>query len=87
MYEIIISQTALKDIKKLEKSVQERILTVLERIRIRPEAYIIKLVSQQEYKMRAGDYRIILDIAQSKSQIHILKVGHRKNVYDTKRNH
>lgn len=82
MYDIIISQTALKDLKKLEKPPQERILTVLERIRIRPEAYIIKLVSQQGYKMRAGDYRIIVDIEQNKSQIHILKIGHRKNIYD-----
>lgn len=81
MYEIILSETALQQLKKLEKDIQERIIRTLERIRIRPEAYIIKLVGDPGYKLRAGDYRIILDIDKNKLLILVIKIGHRKKVY------
>ena len=42
-YEIIFSDKAFKQIKKLEKNIQERIIKVLERIRIRPESFVTKL--------------------------------------------
>ena len=81
MYEIIFSTKAEKELKKLNKQIQERILLSIERIRIRPEVHITKLVGDPGYKLRVGDYRIILDIDQGKLIIHIIKLGHRKNIY------
>jgi len=81
MYEIIISDKALKQLERLEKSIQERIFKVLERIRIRPEAHVTKLIGDAGYKLRVGDYRVILDIDENKLRILIIKVGHRKNIY------
>ena len=82
MYEIIFSEKAEKQLKKLEKDVQGRIISVLERIRIRPESYIERLVGEQVYKLRVGDYRVIMDLENNRLIVLILKVGHRKNVYD-----
>ena len=82
MYEIIFSEKAEKQLKKLEKDVQGRIISVLERIRIRPESYIERLVGEQVYKLRVGDYRVIMDIDKNRLIVLILKVGHRKNLYD-----
>ena len=81
MYEIIDSQSALKQLKKLEKGVQERIIAVLERIRTKPETHVKKLVGDPGYRLRVGDYRVILDIEPSKLLILVIKIGHRKNVY------
>jgi len=81
-YEIIFSDKALRQLKNLEKNVQERIIAVLERIRIRPETYVTKLVGDPGYKLRVGDYRVIMDIDNKIIRILILKVGHRKNIYD-----
>ena len=80
-YEITFSDKALKQIKKMEKSVQERILAVLESIRTRPEAYLTKLVGDPGYKLRVGDYRVILDVDLKELRILVLKVGHRKSIY------
>jgi len=80
-YEILFSDKALKQLKKMERDVQERIIAVLERIRIRPEEYVTKLVGDPGYKLRVGDYRVIIDIDSKKLQILVLKVGHRKNIY------
>ncbi|MDI6859001.1 MAG: type II toxin-antitoxin system RelE/ParE family toxin [Methanocellales archaeon] len=81
-YEIIFSDKALKQLKKMERNVQERIIATLERIRIRPEAYVTKLIGDPGYRLRVGDYRVIMDIDNKELQILVLKVGHKKNIYD-----
>ena len=87
MYQVILSNKAEKQLGKLERPLQERIVTALERIRIRPEAYITKLVGEQLYKFRVGDYRIIIDIDQGLLRILVVKIAHRKNVYDYSKLH
>jgi mRNA interferase RelE/StbE len=81
-YEIIFSAKAFRQLGKLERNLQERIIAVLERVRIRPEAYVTKLVGDPGYKLRVGDYRVIMDIDNKRLKILVLKVGHRKNIYD-----
>jgi mRNA interferase RelE/StbE len=81
-YSVIFSDKARQHIKKLEREDQERIISALERIRIRPGAYVTKLVGDPGYKLRVGDYRIIMDINNYELQILVLKVWHRKNIYD-----
>jgi mRNA interferase RelE/StbE len=82
VYDIIISEKALKQIEKLEKPIQERIFSALEKIRIRPESFVKKLVGIPGFRLRVGDYRIILDIDQGKLLILVIKVGHRRDVYE-----
>ena len=82
MYAIIISDNALKQIAKLDKPIQERIFNSLEKIRIRPESFVKKLVGMPGYRLRVGDYRIILDIEKEKLLVLVIKVGHRRNVYE-----
>ena len=81
MYEIIFSNKAKKQLFKLEKSIQKRIITALERIRIRPESYITKIVGDPGYKLRVGDYRVIMDIDNNNLLILVIKVGHRRDIY------
>ncbi|MDG6218911.1 MAG: type II toxin-antitoxin system RelE/ParE family toxin [Candidatus Thermoplasmatota archaeon] len=80
-YEITFTDTSRRQFRKLEKDVQERIIKALERIRIRPESYVKKLVGDPGYKLRVGDYRVILDIQKSELIILVIKIGHRKNIY------
>jgi len=80
MYEILFSDTASKQFYKLEKSLQGRIISLLERIRIKPEVYVTKLVGDPAYKLRVGDYRLLLDIDRGKLIILVIKIGHRKNI-------
>lgn len=82
MYELIYSPIASKQLERLDKSVKERILIALERLRIRPESCDIKkLVGMIGYRFRVGDYRIIFDVEKSELVILVIKIGHRKNVY------
>lgn len=82
MYELIYSPAALKFLEKLEKQDKERILTALERLRIRPGACDIrKLAGMPGFRFRVGDYRVIFDMDKNELLILVLKVGHRKNIY------
>ena len=80
-YGIIFSDRALKQLKKLEKNVQERIISTLERIKIRPQAHVTKLVGDPGYRLRADDYRVILDIDEGNLVILVIKIGHKKKIY------
>ena len=80
-YGIIFSDSALKQLKKLEKNVQERIISTLERIKIRPQAHVTKLVGDPGYRLRVGDHRVILDIDEGNLIILVIKIGHRKKIY------
>ena len=80
-YELIFSDAALKQLKKLEKSTQERIISTLERIRIRPQSHVKKLVGDSVYRLRVGNYRAILDIDEGILVVLVIKVGHRKKIY------
>jgi len=81
MYEINYSNSAAKFIRKLPKEKQKRILSSIERARIRPERYFERLVGQKRYKLRIGDYRIIAAIHHGELQILVINIGHRKNIY------
>lgn len=80
MYEIRFTANALRRFEKLDNETQKRVSAALERIRIRPEEYVERLVGAHLFKLRVGDYRIVLDVKEN--EIIVITVGHRKNVYD-----
>lgn len=85
MYTIKFTESSDKELKKLERDTQERIVKVLERIRIRPEDFVEKLVGETGFKLRVGDYRVILDIDNKELIVLVIKIGHRKNIYKNNR--
>ncbi|MFT4309436.1 MAG: type II toxin-antitoxin system RelE family toxin [Candidatus Woesearchaeota archaeon] len=81
MYEIVLSKRVEKYIDKLDSSIRERIILALEKLRIRPEAYLRRMVGEKSYKFRVGDYRLIIDLEHDKLLVLVVDIGHRKNVY------
>ncbi len=81
-YDLLFSDLAMKQLLKLEKETRERIIATLERIRIRPEVYVRKLVGDEGYRLRVGNYRIIVDLDKEKFIILVLRMGHRRNVHE-----
>ena len=81
MHSLIYSDLSLKQLKKLDKELQARIISSLERIRIRPYPYVKKLVGSPHFRLRVGDYRVILDIKPDKLIIFAIESGHRRDIY------
>lgn len=82
--EYYFKPVALRDIKKLPKSIQKRIIEKLE-FYVKPGrplefAEALKDKTLGEFRFRIGDYRVIFDV-ESKRKIVILIIGHRKDIY------
>lgn len=80
-YEIIWTPKSVENLKELNKEICKRVIRKVEELKLSPYHFVEKLVDVNCWKLRIGDYRILLDIEESKKQINILKIGHRKNVY------
>ena len=81
MYEIIIAKKVESFLDKLNSKEGERIIFALEKLRIRPEAYLQRLVGEKSYKFRVGNYRLIIDLNKNQLRILVVKAGHRRNIY------
>ena len=81
MYSLIYSKEALKDLNKLNWVLKKRIISTLERCQVRPYSHIKKLVGSPYFRLRIGDYRLILDVQDGKLIILVLELGHRKGIY------
>ena len=79
---IIILPTAKKDLKKLPTNIIEIVLKKLYSIKENPLRYIERLKSSHLWKLRIGDYRVIMIIDTKDKIINVIKIGHRKNVYE-----
>ena len=82
MYEVIVSKSAQKSFSQLPQVMQERVLGVLERISLRPYAFVRKLAGSHAYRLRVGKYRLILDINEKANRIEVLLIGNRENIYE-----
>ena len=81
MFALFFTAESKKFLKKLNKQDFIRIISTLERCRIRPHSHVKKLVSSPYFRLRVGDYRIILDIKGDKLLIIVVEIGHRRNIY------
>jgi mRNA interferase RelE/StbE len=83
-FEIIWSDSAVRELKKLDRSVAKRIFNAVSRLKEDSFRAVSKIVNSQYYKLRVGDYQIILDIQRGELRILVLIVGHRKKIYKKK---
>lgn len=81
MYEVVISSSAAREIEKLAPDARERIFGVLRRANISPYRYARRLSGTDSYRIRAGKYRIIIDINERLNRIEVLTIGKRDSVY------
>ena len=82
MFKLIFEKRALRDLNNLEKQIKERIWNKLQYCKLDPFRYLEPLIEIRGFKLRIGDYRVIIDVENKIRVLHILKIGHRKNVYD-----
>ena len=72
---------AQDDLRSLEREVAKRILKKVRSIELNPFHFVETLEGYPVYKLRVGDYRVILNIDASKRFIAVILVGHRSKVY------
>ena len=82
-YQIKIKRSATKEIAGLAKRDQRRVVAAIEALASDPRpAGVRKLTdSDDSYRLRVGDYRVVYKIADNVLVVFVIRVGHRKEVY------
>ena len=81
-YKLEIKKSAAKEIEHLPSRDMKAVLDKIASLADHPRPYdCIKLSSQEKYRVRCGDYRIIYSIEDDILIVYIVDVGHRKDVY------
>ena len=74
---------AIKQLKNLNQDISSRIAKKVAELSENPFSKDIKkLKGEPAFRLRVGDYRIIFDVDMKNKMIYILRLGHRKNIYD-----
>ena len=81
VYSIHITDTAKKQLVKIDRETVKRIDKKLREISHDPFLYVTRLVGLEIYKLRVGDYRVLMSIQRGKLIIMVVEVSHRRNVY------
>ena len=80
--EIIIEPSARRDIKHLDKTTQRRVISALEDFSEGNQVDIRKMKgTDSQYRIRVGDYRIVLEVIVIDNVAYVLRVRHRREVY------
>jgi len=82
-YTVDLSPSAARTLRKLDRSVQARVVGALGLLRDNPRPPAAKaLVGRPgELRIRIGDYRVIYEIEDDRLLVLVLILGHRRDVY------
>ena len=80
-FEIRWDKRALEFLRKLDRSTSKRIVKKVDEMKLDPKRYLEPLREIGGYKLRVGDYRVIIDVDWDTKTIFVLLVGHRKKIY------
>lgn len=82
-YKILIKPSAVKELKKISNPDFDRITVKIKKLTSDPRLKGCERLSHQaKYYLRQGNYRIIYLIEDTKREIVIYKIGHRREVYN-----
>ncbi|MDI6719641.1 MAG: type II toxin-antitoxin system RelE/ParE family toxin [Methanomicrobiales archaeon] len=81
-YTVIWTAKALKNLKQFPRDTAARIVAAVERVRDDPLSHLQHLQGSPYFKLRVGNYRVILDLKRNALIIYVIRVGKRENIYD-----
>ncbi|MFZ4591524.1 MAG: type II toxin-antitoxin system RelE family toxin [Ignavibacteria bacterium] len=85
MYNVIISDYALKELDKIDFQSVEKIFDSLKQLKSNPKPVgSIKLKGENAYRIRKGNYRIIYEVDNKNKEVIIYHITQRKDVYKKK---
>ena len=83
MHKLILDKKAADFLRKSDKSLRERLIQKINVLSTNPRSGIPLTGNLTGlWKLRIGDYRVIYQIRDSELVVLVIRIGHRKNIYD-----
>jgi mRNA interferase RelE/StbE len=83
-YQVLIKPAAQRQFKKLTLEVQTDLITIIGGLAEEPRPLECKKLKgrKNQYRVRSGDYRIIYSVEDAALVVEVIKLGHRRDVYN-----
>lgn len=85
-YEVVFKKSAVKELQALPKKMQQKVLDAVQLLSLNPYTELLQIKKMKGadnlYLIRIQDYRIIYLLENHLIKINIIKIGHRKDVYE-----
>ena len=80
-HEILVAPAAARDLKKLPPEHRERVRSAASTLAKDPRARAEKLVGEDAYRIRVGDYRIVFLVDDVERRVMIVRIRHRREAH------
>ena len=81
-YSVEILRSAQKQLSKINRQDQDRIISTVEALADNPRSQGCKKLSgRPAWRIRIGSYRVIYEIQDNKLLVLVVNIGHRREVY------
>jgi len=82
-YDIVMSRNAIKDLANIQKEYAVKIRNKITELAENPRNNaVVKLKFRNSWRIRIGDFRVIFDINNEEKRVYILRIAHRRNIYN-----
>ncbi|MBK9040126.1 MAG: type II toxin-antitoxin system RelE/ParE family toxin [Bdellovibrionales bacterium] len=86
VYEVVFKKSAAKELQGLPQKIQRKIIDAIQLISLNPYTELLQIKkmkgAESLYRIRIQDYRVIYLIENKMIKVTIIKIGHRKEVYE-----
>jgi len=86
IYEVVFKKSAAKEFHGLPQKIQQKILDAVRLLSLNPYTELLQIKKMKGadslYRVRIQDYRVIYLIENKTIKVIIIKIGHRKEVYE-----
>ncbi|KEQ55950.1 putative toxin RelE2 protein [Marine Group I thaumarchaeote SCGC AAA799-E16] len=80
-WQVIWSEKSVKQLEKIDKKTSQRIFDAVLECADDPFKNVTRLTNSPFYRLRVGNYRVILDLQQSRMIIFVVETDHRGRIY------
>ena len=83
MYQVVVERSAEKDLKRLSMEIRTRAVTAILALRKNPRPSGSRKLAgtENDWRIRVGDYRIVYEVADEIRIVRINRVRHRSDAY------
>lgn len=80
-WQVIWSEKSVKQLGKIDRKNAQKIYDSVLSCAEDPFKTVTRLTNSQFYRLRVGNYRVILDLQQNKMIIFVVETDHRSQIY------
>ena len=81
-YSVLVKRSAAKELEALPLKDRRRVARRIQGLAAEPRpAGCEKLSGQEKFRLRQGDYRILYAVDDTEMTVTVVKLGHRRDVY------